>query len=172
MNYDEILNYIRANGKKWTIEKLDGPIIITKSNVTINITNNYISWKVDNYFKNNIETNEDNLKILLSRDWIDQTYTRGFGYIARTDNPDRDIWPEDFVQYFEQKFGFVTSIKWRARNNAYKGGGDIIAETVCSLDRDTLSALNYEIEIQISDGVGESCDLVSLNSDGYFYKEK
>ena len=172
MTYNEILHYLKANAKKWTIEKSDGPIILTKSNVIITINQDYISWKVEDYYKDNIETTEENLKILLSRDWINQTYIRSFGYIARTEDPDKDVWPEDFVQYFEQKFGFVTSIKWRSRNHSYKGGGDIIAETICSLDKDTLSSLNYEIESQMYDGVGESCDLVSLTSDGYFYKEK
>ena len=105
MTYNEILHYLKANAKKWTIEKSDGPIILTKSNVIITINQDYISWKVEDYYKDNIETTEENLKILLSRDWINQTYIRSFGYIARTEDPDKDVWPEDFVQYFEQKFG-------------------------------------------------------------------
>ena len=119
-----------------------------------------------------IEVSEISLKVLTSRDWIPQTYCRSFGYIARTKNPDDDIWPEDFVDYFEDidTYSFVTSIKYKAKQNEYKGGGTIFAKTVCSLDKTTLETLNKEVDNQLSDSVGESVDLVNICSDGYFYK--
>lgn len=177
MSIDEILTYIKENAKKWTIEQSTGPIIISKGNVKLTIDTNTVAWSVsDIHNKHAIVTSEETLKVLLSRDWIEQTYCRGFGYIARTNDPDNDIWPEDFVDYVDERrdpFSFVQHIKWRANcRGEYKGGGTIYMDTICSLDKFTLGAMNNEIDAQVSDGVGESCELVKLSSDGYFYKEK
>ena len=178
ISIQEALEWINKNAKKWNIdEQSSDKIVISKGDVVITIVKDQIHWKTAEHEDRNrsyISLIERNLKILTSRDWIPQTYYRNFGYIARTKEPDKDIWPEDYVQYFNiygNEYSFVTSIKWRTNYNDYKGGGAIYAETVCSLDKETLNDLNDEIEAQITDGIGESPLLINLSSDGYFHKE-
>ena len=177
MTIQDAYNWIIENAKDWKItEQSDKKLVISKNNVFITITNNEINWKTANYSNYNpIDLYEEALKILTSRDWVEQTYCKGFRYKTFVDNPNQNVWKDDFARYLEQEedeFDFIRSIRLVAATDANYGNGTIYAETVCSLDKETLNSLNEFIEVQIYDGIGENYNVMRLISEGHFYKSK
>ena len=177
MTLKDAYKWISENAKDWAIKELTfTKIVITKNGVSLTILNDEILWKTANYENEyTIDLCEESLEVLTSADWVEQTYCRKFSYKTFVDDPNNNVWADDFVIYLDKDdfddYGFITSIKWKADTDACEGKGTIYAKTVCSLDKETLNGLNEFIDIQIADGLGESYNVQKLVSKGQFYKQ-
>lgn len=177
MTLKDAYKWICENAKDWTIkEQAFTKIVITKNVGTLTILNNEIIWKTTNYENEYIiDLCEESLEALTSADWVEQTYCRKFSYKTFVDDPNNNVWADDFVIYLGpddfNEYGFITSIRWKADTEACEGKGIIYAKTACSLDKETLNGLNEFIDIQIADGIGESYYVQKLVSKGQFYKQ-
>ena len=105
MTLKDAYKWISENAKDWKItEQSDKKLVISKNNVFITITNDEINWKTANHSNYNpIDLYEEALKILTSRDWVEQTYCKGFRYKTFVDNPNQNVWKDDFARYLEQE---------------------------------------------------------------------
>lgn len=177
MTLKDAYKWICENAKDWTIKELTfTEIVITKNGVTLTILKDGILWKKDNYENEyTIDLCEETLETLTSADWVEQTYCRKFSYKTFVDDPNNNVWSDDFAIYLDNDdfddYGFITSIRWKADTDACDGKGTIYAKTVCSLNEETLKGLNEFIDIQIADGLGESYNVQKLVSKGQFYKQ-
>ena len=177
MTLKDAYKWICENAKDWTInEPAFTEIVITKNGVTLTIFNDGILWQKDNYENEyTIDLCEETLETLTSADWVEQTYCRKFSYKTFVDDPNNNVWSDDFAIYLDNDdfddYGFITSIRWKADTDACEGNGTIYAKTVCSLNKEMLKGLNDFIDIQIADGLGESYNVQKLVSKGQFYKQ-
>lgn len=177
MTLKDAYKWICENAKDWAINKLTfTEIVITKNGVTLIILKDEILWKKENYENEyTIDLCEETLETLTSADWVEQTYCRKFSYKTFVDDPNNNVWSDDFAIYLDNDdfddYGFITSIRWKADTDACEGNGTIYAKTVCSLNKEMLKGLNDFIDIQIADGLGESYNVQKLVSKGQFYKQ-
>ena len=159
MFVDTIISYINEFDNWEIIEQEENKIVAKKRGCTLTINPNFISWEHRYGFNsaehqtNPIETNEENIKALLSMDWIPQRYVREFSFntfgLRGSDLETYNILNKNYL--LSHKFGILVKLAVRCYNDYFEetnGEGEIRVESVCSLspaDVDSVKNITDEV---------------------------